>query len=96
MTTQGRPLTPEEDKTRRLGAVVASFMDDIETITAQRDALLAACKAAIKGLENMTSDGFSKGKDRPIRDQLRAAVKLAEHAPATRAPSGDSARQEAP
>jgi hypothetical protein len=36
--------------------------------------LLAACAALLDGLENMTTDAFSKGADKPLRDMAAAAI----------------------
>ena len=36
--------------------------------------LLAACKATLEGLGNMTSEQFSKGADKPLRRQLAQAI----------------------
>jgi hypothetical protein len=37
-------------------------------------ALLDACEAALDVLDNMTSEDFSLGKDKPVRAVLRAAI----------------------
>jgi hypothetical protein len=38
--------------------------------------LLAACIFALNSFENMTTEAFSQGADKPARDALRAAVNL--------------------
>jgi hypothetical protein len=66
-------------------------------LLAAAPALLAACKAAEAYLDDLTDFGcLDQHSALPLVAQLRAAVRLAEPAPAPRAPSGDSARQEAP
>lgn len=40
--------------------------------------LFIACKKALLALESMTTDDYSKGKDRPVRERLSAALNLAE------------------
>jgi hypothetical protein len=43
-------------------------------VTAQRDELLAAAEFTLNQLDNMLSDDFQLGADKPSRDKLRAAI----------------------
>jgi len=43
-----------------------------------RTALLDACKFALKELEEMTTDEFSLGADKAVRDRLGQAIALVE------------------
>ena len=40
--------------------------------------MLEALRFTLAQLENMTTDAFSKGADKPIRDMARAAIAKAE------------------
>ena len=39
--------------------------------------LLAALEAALDVMDNMTTDDWERGKDRPVRDMARDAIKEA-------------------
>lgn len=53
---------------------IMSMQDIVDEVTEQRDALLAAAKLALNTLDNITSEEFSRGGDRPARDALNAAI----------------------
>jgi hypothetical protein len=56
-----------------LGIPEAEQRSALRALDAHAD-LLAACKATLEGLGNMTTEQFSKGADKPLREQLAKAI----------------------
>lgn len=52
-------------------------LEKANTIAAAPE-LLAACKAMIDKLENLTTDEFSKGGEKEERERMKAAIQKAE------------------
>lgn len=62
-----------------------------DRLTAAAPALLAATRQALDVLEELTSEEFSRGGDRPAREALEAAYRLALGAPSPQPAQGPMA-----
>ena len=72
-------MNPEEHRFLHVYCSTCSYIFEVDTEPAEKPKtarmsyakeLLTACKFTLKTLENMTTEEFSRGADRPIRDLL--------------------------
>jgi hypothetical protein len=69
----------EHDAGHELADLAESFLNLASPNT--RPDLLTVCKATLQTLENITTDAFSKGGDKALRDALKTAIDNAASAP---------------
>lgn len=75
-TGSGQFMVASEKTGQTVAVVYTNEHDGV--VLAAAPCLLSACLYALGFLENLTTEDFSKGRDKPMRDKLRAAIAKAE------------------